>query len=185
MWQSMRKFGFCYIIFLDLILDAGLVATKIRDLHSQTSQNNLFLMKSRVNPRTALLRLKGSGENTQQADCQVKGPPSRFLGTAAIEKNLNQSNDSEVVNSMDSVIKFRFHEILYSNTNSEGVGVDFLGHIVHEDGPAASEITGQDGRSDNDPESHELDALASRAFRAMERFAPHVHARVFEHKSSL
>ena len=156
----MLKHGLRFFTFLNLFFNAGLVTGSIK---SNSIHSPRFLTKLQT-PAAQLCRLKGSGDLFQQGINTPLGLNSQgsFLGSS-LKEQFSQAEDKDI----DLILQLRIQELLYANSNSEGIGVDYLGNTVYVDDSDSDVLQNP---SMDDPESQELDVLASRTFRAMERF---------------
>ena len=115
--------------------------------------------------KTVLMRLNGGWDTaSMEAKIAPEKISTRFLGALMLQA------DSEYLKSdLDSIFRLRMHEILYEMENSEGVGVDYLGPVICEEETPTNASMSSAPVNTTSPDSQELDDLADRAFRAMER----------------
>jgi hypothetical protein len=131
--------------------------------------------KKRAIPR--LNRLKGAGDadaaynflkqnNTEGA---VEQDIRTFLGAAVFDLH---STDDKVTEQCSAILQHRFHELLYGSTNSQGVGVDYLGHIACVDDGDGNTVQGPPVAATTSQECLQIqqeDRLADRLLTTMEQ----------------
>ncbi len=137
------------------------------------------VLQSRKREIPLLNRLKGAGDtdhdvlNKIYLERAVEQNTCSFLGTSVLETDNLSALDEKNPEHWNAILQHRMHELLYGSTNSQGVGVDYLGHIACVD----------DGYGNNAPESpvapttngeclqsQQIDRLADRLLTTMERW---------------